>query len=151
MKHLYLVILTGLFVTTSVTAHAEKIYKWQDDDGSWNYSEVPPVEKEAQTLRIKGPKQLGQPSAKEPEQENTDKSVGQSEDQPLKQSPEVAAAERERKAHNCEVARKNLTSLTNRPRIRYMDEEKGEERYLTPDEHDEWSEKSKNQVKEFCQ
>ena len=32
-----------------------------------------------------------------------------------------------------------------------MDEEKGEERYLTPDEHDEWSEKSKNQVKEFCQ
>ena len=150
MKHLSLVMLTGLLLAIGMTAQAEKVYKWQGDDGSWHYSEIPPVEKEAETLKIKVSKLTEQPSEEEPEPEDSGKTKPP-EEQPLKQSPEVAAAERERKAKNCEIAKKNLTSLTNRPRILYNDEEKGEERYLTSEEHDEWRQKSKDQVKEFCQ
>ncbi|MBQ0713283.1 MAG: DUF4124 domain-containing protein [Porticoccus sp.] len=150
MRHLTLVVLTGLLLAIGMTAQAGKVYKWQGDDGSWHYSEIPPVEKEAETLKIKVSNSAEQPSEKEPEPENPD-STKPSEEQPLKQSPEVAAAERERKAQNCEMAKKNLTSLTDRPRILYNDKEKGEERYLTSEEHDEWRQKSKDQVKEFCQ
>jgi hypothetical protein len=150
MRHLTLVVLTGLLLAIGMTAQAGKVYKWQGDDGSWHYSEIPPVEKEAETLKIKVSNSAEQPSEKEPEPENPG-STKPPEEQPLKQSPEVAAAERERKAQNCERARKNLESLTYRDRIRYMDEEKGEERYLTPEEHDEWSNKSKEEVRKYCQ
>ncbi|MEH6467675.1 MAG: DUF4124 domain-containing protein [Porticoccus sp.] len=151
MKHLSLVILAGLLLTIGMAAQAGKVYKWQGDDGSWNYSEIPPVEKEAETLKIKAGNLAEHPTTEESEPEDADKGAEPSEEQPLKQSPEVAAAERERKAKNCETARKNLKSLTDRPRILYTDKEKGEERYLTSEEHDEWRQKSKDQVKEFCQ
>jgi hypothetical protein len=151
MRHLSLVILTGLLLTIGMAAHAGKVYKWQSEDGSWNYSEVPPVEQKAETLKIKTGNLAEPPTTGESESENTDEDAEPSEEQPLKQSPEVAAEERERKAQNCTRARKNLESLTNRSRIRFKDKEKNEERYLTPKEHDEWSQKSKDEVKKFCQ
>lgn len=149
MKHLSLVVLSGLLLTIGMTAHAGKAYKWQDDDGSWHYSEKPPLEKEAETLKIKTGSLVEEPTTEEPDDAN--KNTKPTEEQPIKQSPEVAAAERERKTKNCEIAKKNLKSLTDRPRIIYTDKEKGEERYLTSEEHDEWRQKSKDQVKEFCQ
>jgi Domain of unknown function (DUF4124) len=151
MKHLSLIVLTGLLLVIGMTAQAEKVYKWQGDDGSWHYSEKPPVEKEAEILKIKVSKPTEQSTAEGPESKDVDKSTEASTEQPLKQSPEVTAAERERRAKNCETAKKNLTTLTNRPRILYDDIEKGERRYLTPEEHTEWSEKSKEGVQKYCQ
>jgi hypothetical protein len=150
MKHLYLVILTGLFVTTSVTAHAEKIYKWQDDDGSWNYSEVPPVEKEAETLKIKV-------SPKSSEGINTTSSVidtknsaeSRKEKVNPESEPETAYTPEEIKA-NCSLATKRLGGLETHPRVLITDEKTGDKRYLSPDEHKEWSTKSKKEIEEFC-
>lgn len=152
MKHLYLAILTVFALMASMATYAEKVYKWQDDDGSWHYSEKPPLEIKAETLKIK----VSQPS---PQSNENGSDKGQTEsdtagapmEQPLKKSPEIIAAEEARKKQECERARKNLEALTNRPRIRYMDKEKGEERYLTPDEHTEWSKKSKEDVQKYCQ
>lgn len=152
MKHSYLIVFTCLLIAFSATTQAGKVYKWQDDDGSWHYSEKPPMEKEAEVLKMK----VSEPTEQSKEETATTndtktKAGAPAAEQPLTKSPEILAAEKKQREENCARARKNLDSLTHRPRIRYMDKEKGEERYLTQEEHDEWSKKSKEEVKQYCQ
>ncbi len=45
----------SLFATMLLVApvHAEKFYKWQDEQGTWHYSKTPPKETEAQALNVR--------------------------------------------------------------------------------------------------
>ena len=131
--------------------HAGKVYKWQDEDGAWHYSEKPPLERPAETLKLKTRKPAPESSGATDDTEAAPATEGEDEDKkPLKKSPEVLAAEKARRAEDCERAKKNLDTLTHRTRILYDDEEKGEQRYLTEEERQEWLQKSRDQVKEFC-
>ncbi len=151
MKHLSLVVLTGLLLAIGMTVQAEKVYKWQGDDGSWHYSEKPPVEKEAETLKLKdSPK-----SSTNTETTNSVADAKDSEDSEKeylnpKSEPETAYTPEERKA-NCNLATTRLSGLKTHPRVLTTDEKTGEKRYLSPDEHAEWTSTSKKEILEFCQ
>lgn len=145
---------TLLAMALCLPLHAAKIYKWQDENGSWHYSEKPPLEGTPETIKLKSKK----PDSEETEStEETDEETSketedkQAEKAPLPKSPEVLAAEKARRAEDCARARKNLDTLTHRTRILYDDEEKGEQRYMTEEERQDWLKKSRDQVKEFCQ
>ena len=85
MRHLSLVVLTGLLLAIGMTAQAEKVYKWQDDDGSWHYSEIPPVENEAETLKIK----VSSPSVPSADEELASKSPGSDSEESSNEQPWV--------------------------------------------------------------
>ncbi|WP_461483108.1 DUF4124 domain-containing protein [Porticoccus sp.] len=148
---------TLLALALCLPLHAAKIYKWQDENGSWHYSETPPLEGTPETIKLKSKKsdsELSEEGEEEMSADSEEQEKGeeeQKEKQPLPKSPEIVAAENARKAENCEKAKKNLDSLTHRTHIRYDDEEKGEQRYLTEEERQDWLKKSRDQVKEFCQ
>jgi len=143
-----------LAMTLCLPLHAAKIYKWQDDNGSWHYSEKPPLEGAPETIKLKSKKsdsEETEPSEETNEEISKGTEDNQSEKAPLPKSPEVLATEKARRAEDCDRARKNLDKLTHRTRILIDDEEKGEQRYLTEEERQDWLKKSGDQVKEFCQ
>lgn len=145
---------TILALALCLPLHAGKIYKWQDENGSWHYSEKPPLEVTPETIKLKTEKADSEEaeSTEELNQEEAPSSTGeeQAEKTPLPKSPEVLAAEQARKAENCEKAKKNLDTLTHRSKVLIDDEERGEQRYLDEEEHESWKEKSRAQVEEFC-
>lgn len=141
-------------LTIGVSANAEKIFRWQDDDGSWHYSATPPAEQAAETVNIKAPPTSG-PVAPTSDKNSEDKKENDSKEQntvdpALKKSAEVAAEDKALAQKNCENARKNLANLENHRRLRINDEETGEIRYLADDEHDEWMKNSKEEVRKNC-
>jgi hypothetical protein len=145
-------------LTVGVSANAEKIFRWQDDDGSWHYSATPPAEQAAETVNIKAPPTSG-PTATASDKKLEDKKDGKGKsdtkeqttaDPVLKKSAEVAAEDEALAQKNCETARKNLANLENHRRLRKNDEETGEIRYLADEEHDEWMKNSKHEVRKNC-
>lgn len=150
MKHLYLAMLTVFALMASMATYAGKVYKWQDDDGSWHYSENPPYEKEAETLKIKtSPKNLEQTDSKN--NDSSEKNIGDKESVEIKPktNTETAYTPEEIKA-NCNLATKRLSGLESHPRVLITDEKTGDKRYLSPDEHTEWMSKSRKEINEFC-
>ncbi|TNE82317.1 MAG: DUF4124 domain-containing protein [Gammaproteobacteria bacterium] len=151
MKDINKIIGALLAMAICLPLHADKVYKWQDENGGWHYSEKPPAEATTETIKIKSSKPVDTDIDEEETPQGEEISTTQEEKKPLKKSPEVLAVEKARKAEDCERAKRNLDTLTHRTRILYDDEEKGEQRYLTEEERQEWLKKSKDQVKEFCQ
>ena len=142
MKHRFIrYIALGLLLSTTTIAVAE-IYKWQSDDGTWHFSEVPPNRQAVETIDIRVSPPSGEVVVTGEEAEDTTTEQKTS-DGPMPLSPELAAAKTERLKQNCELAKTNLSNLTNRSQIRYEDKEKGVVRHLTEDERQEWIEKSK--------
>jgi len=142
-------------LTVGVSANAEKIFRWQDDTGSWHYSATPPAEQTAEAVNIKAPPTSG-PVTTTSEEKSKDKTEGDSKEQTapdseLKKSAEVAAEDKALAQKNCDNAKKNLANLTNHRRMRINDEETGEVRYLADDEHAEWMKNSKEEVRKYCQ
>lgn len=141
-------------LTIGVSANAEKIFRWQDDDGSWHYSATPPAEQAAETVNIKAPPTSGSvatASDKKLEDKKENDANEQTTINPaLKKSAEVAAEDNTLARKNCENAKKNLANLKNHHRLRINDEETGEVRYLNDDEHAEWMRNSKEEVRKNC-
>ncbi|WP_461482356.1 DUF4124 domain-containing protein [Porticoccus sp.] len=151
MKHFSKVFGALLAMALCLPLHAGKIYKWQDEQGSWHYSEKPPLEEQVEVIKIKGKSaESAEPDSPAEEDALPSTTAEEKPKEPLKKSAEVLAVEKTRKAEDCQRARTNLDSLTHRTRILYDDEEKGEQRYLTEEERQEWLKKSQGQVKEFC-
>ena len=144
-----LFLLAGSLLLSGISAQAA-IYKWQDENGSWHFSEIPPDSQKAEKIDVRVTPPSGDTKAP-PNNASTTEDTPDESGKPLPLSPEVAAAEKERKAKNCQIANKNLQSLTTRARVRFQDKEKGEERYLTEDERQKWIKDSKEAVKENCE
>ncbi len=139
--------LVGFLLTISITTSAA-IYKWQDENGSWHFSETPPNDQVAEAIDIRVTPASGDVPAEEPIENAVAKE--EATDEPLPLSPELAAAEKARLEHNCKVARENLFNLNHRSHIRFQDKEQGVERYLTEEEHRQWTEKSKQNIEQNC-
>jgi len=144
-------------LTIGVSANAGKIFRWQDDAGTWHYSATPPAEQAAESVNIKAPPTSGS-IAPTSEEKPGDKTEGDSKvkeqtttETEFKKSAEVAAEDKALARKNCENAKKNLANLTNHRRMRINDEETGEVRYLGDDEHAEWMKNSKEEVRKNCQ
>ena len=156
---LFLMLSMLTFLAASVSTNAGKIFRWQDEAGTWHYSATPPAEQQAETINIKAPPTSGPVPEKSEENTSDEKNKGDNETQEakpeipkeFKKSDEVAAEDKALARKNCENARKNLANLTSHPRMRINDDETGEVRYLGQDEHSEWTKRSKEEISKYCQ
>lgn len=157
MKKLFIILSALLLLVINLSANAGKIYRWQDDTGTWHYTATPPADSAAESVNIK----VTPPSTSQ-QQGPADKSVedkaNKSEenekspaDTELKKSAEVAAEDSALAKKNCANAKANLANLQNHRRLRIRDDELGEERYLSDDEHNDWMNRSKEEVRKYCQ
>jgi len=156
MKQALLLAISMLtLLTIGISANAEKIFRWQDDAGTWHYSATPPAEQPAETVNIKAPPTSGPVAKKSENQTTKEKTEGKAKEQStaeseFKKSAEVAAEDNALARKNCENAKKNLANLTSHPRMRINDDETGEVRYLGQDEHADWMKRSKEEVRKYC-
>lgn len=118
-------------------ALADKYYKWQDENGTWHYSKVPPKDASAQLLNVRSH------GATPTEEELAAK----------------AAAEREAKSKaltdgsdsaNCKRARENLAILLNNTQVQKDKDGDGKEEILTEDEQLAEVSATRKQVEKFC-
>jgi len=147
--------LASILLTTAVSSYAA-IYKWQDENGGWHFSEVPPDSQSVEKVdvRVTPPSSdVTQPpipeKASSSDDTAADAATSDEKDQQMNKSAEIAAEDKARKIKNCQVAKTNLESLK-RPRIRFRDEEQGVERYMDEDERKERIDKNQKLLKENC-
>lgn len=129
------------------------IYKWQDEDGGWHFSEVPPDSQETEKIdvRVTPPSgEVAEASAQASQSDTENEQSDTSAEKPLSVSPEVAAEEQKLNAKNCEIAKTNLKNLSEKGRVRIHDPEKNEVRYLTEDERQQRISDSKKLVEKSC-
>jgi uncharacterized iron-regulated membrane protein len=112
-------------------AHAGEIYKWVDEQGNVQYSQVP-QNQAAQPMNIKVPKT----SAPSDNQEKSNAPESPTSEPPQKGNPEEdkaiqeAAAKKQQEAQkqNCQISMKRLATITAGGRIYEVDEQ-GERAY----------------------
>ena len=153
-------ILTLLALSLSAApSWAGKFYKWVDAEGVTHYSVRPPVDADAQTesLTIKTPKQSQAAeeddtvSTAEAEEVVADSEEEKAIDEKAALTPKELAAIKKQDKENCDVARKNLYTLSNRARVVTIDKETNEHHYFTEEEIAKQKEESRQAVKEFCE
>lgn len=152
-------IVTGVLLVSG-TVTAEEIYRWVDENGVVNYTQLKPRDTEAETITTKsgGTRVVKEPAA-QPAAEPvvTSTATGQplnAEQQKMLEG--LQAAERARqdevakiKAHNCQQSREVLARLTVKNRIRVRDEN-GEYRAMPEDERQERISKAQESIALYC-
>jgi hypothetical protein len=128
------------------------IYKWQDENGGWHFSEVPPDQHTAQKInvRVTPPSDDNVIAPPASSKSATNPAASAPPETPIAKSPEEAREDHARRKHNCQVARENLPRLQQSHRIRFKDKESGQERYLSEEERNKWIADSQKAVKENC-
>lgn len=152
MKRINNIALALLAITLCLPLHAAKVYKWQDADGAWHFSEKPPVEQQAEIIKLKQTPKVGADNeTDETNKEDTGEQPPPKEDRVSTNTEPKPAYTAEEKRANCDLAKKRLGGLETHPRVLINDDKSGEERYLTPEEHQEWQAKSRQEISEFCE
>ena len=139
---------TILALALCLPLHAGKIYKWQDENGSWHYSEKPPLEGTPETIKLKASKKIVGTEG-EGQEQSEDEKEPKSIKLPEEDTTPVYTAEEKRA--NCALASERLKGLESHPRALINDTETGEPRYLTPKEHEDLQKTSKEEIKKFCE
>lgn len=155
MKHSSKVLGAFLIMALCLPLHAGKIYKWQDESGSWHYSEKPPLEMEPEVIKTKEKAKAGTMSNDDNLQKGSSINSKNHNEEELKLPVDKDASTplytpEERRA-NCKLATERLKGLETHPRTLIKDEKTGEPRYLTPDEHENWQKTSREEIKKFCE
>lgn len=102
-------------------AQAAKLYKWVDDEGNVTYSERKPVNRESETIRLRGAT-LDSSGAQEKLDQLNDRADAQRKDREFAGNSATATAERnERLASNCKIAQENMRILRTTSRIQDKD------------------------------
>lgn len=150
---LKLLLVAGLFY--SLFASAE-IYKWRDEKGVMNYSDVPPKTGEANTQKIKAttvpndiPLTRSDAYAREEGQASDNKKQAEGR---VPESPEAEALKlmQERmKAQNCAAARTNYRNYSVGGRMQQVNEN-GQKEYLSDDQIQEGLARAQQEIDEYC-
>ena len=139
-----------VLVLTAPLAAAETVYKWVDEHGVTQFSAQPPASGGAEKLKIDAPEASAAPAAAAKSATGDDrrpKDITEGVANPS--AADLAEIEKQRAA-NCATAKRNLESLNTRVHVRIKDENSGEDRYLTPEEHAKWKKDSNLRVDEYC-
>lgn len=129
----------SLFATMLLAApvHAEKFYKWQDEQGTWHYSKTPPKEAEAQALNVRAQ------GATPTEAELATKAEAD------KNAATKAMTDGSESA-NCKRARENLQILLNNTQVQKDTDGDGKEEILSEDEQMAEVSATRRQVEKYC-
>jgi uncharacterized iron-regulated membrane protein len=129
----------SLFATMLLVApvHAEKFYKWQDEQGTWHYSKTPPKETEAQALNVRA--QGATPTEAElAAKAEADKNAA------------TKAMTDGSESANCKRARENLQILLNNTKVQKDVDGDGKEEILSEDEQMAEVSATRRQVEKYC-
>lgn len=124
--------LNGMLIIASfsMSATAEKYYKWIDRNGVTHYSEARPADTPAALIKVKAGSQVMQtPDTAIPENAS-DRRLKPSALQPRQPTEHQLAVQRS----NCTTARNKLIALENAGRVRQLHKQTGEYRYLPNEE-----------------
>lgn len=152
---LKLLLVAGLSYSLSVCA---EIYKWRDEKGVMNYSDVPPKAGDANTQKIKATKvpndvPLTSSDAYAHEENQAPDNRKQAEGREgVSQSPEAEALKlmQERmKAQNCAAARTNYRNYSVGGRMQQVNEN-GQKEYLSDDQIQEGLVRAQQEIDEYC-
>lgn len=140
MKCLSSTVALSLLLLAASPAMAADTYKWTDDNGQVQYTQIPPKDRPYETIRtrVKDPAPPVKPLYGNKPTENTDKGDVAS-----------AKAEAEKLARNCEVAKQNKDMLTTAAKVRFKDKD-GVERHMTDDERKEKLQATELQIQSYC-
>lgn len=139
MKSGLFFVLLALVASVSIPTNAGDYYKWVDSEGVTHFSETRPTDSPSSLLRIKASKPANPPQAKQvaaiegkPALLDTTEEIVPAESQPQNQSkkPQLTEQQIRNQRHNCATAKNKLVALENAGRVRLMDQESGEYRYL---------------------
>lgn len=140
-----------LLALATADTTADAVYKWTDAEGLTHFSAQPPADRQAQQIQVEAPPPTGAAEAKrQPEKAADDGRPKDPADERAEPSAQELARQEEQRRHNCETARHNLETLKTRARVRIHDEQTGEDRYLTPEEHQQWQQDSALHIDEYC-
>ncbi|MDR2220936.1 MAG: DUF4124 domain-containing protein [Methylobacillus sp.] len=151
MKKL-LVVLCCLSLTTPLVASAE-MYKWQDKNGKWQYSDTPPPGGASYTTLEKDPAPIGSDTAGSVDMKtNTEKEWKAKAEQDAakkKQEEEKLAEEAKAKEERCRNARLRHVQFQQGGRV-YRVNENGEREYFSSKEIDEEVQKAQSDIEANC-
>ena len=144
MKSLIKLVITSISLSICISAFAANTiskvtYKWTDKQGVVQYTERPPknIAYEQITVNASGGKEVTTVSADEAVQKTAETTEDALDDV-------VKANQR-----NCKIAKQNMDVLVKVARIRVSDE-KGENRFLTPDEKQDRINETQKQIDIYC-
>ncbi|PUB75707.1 MAG: DUF4124 domain-containing protein [gamma proteobacterium symbiont of Ctena orbiculata] len=137
------------FLLLFLTAASAETYKWVNEDGVVTYSQTPPPDAKAETVKIKTAPAGSSGDSRQRLKELRQKLADSAEDRALKKAQKQEAEEiaKENK-HYCNVARKNLEQLTALGNRLYK---VGDEYLrLTEEDRQRRMQEARDQIKEYC-
>ncbi|MBF4990720.1 DUF4124 domain-containing protein [Methylophilus sp. QUAN] len=154
MKIILKVILAGCLLW-SMQASAE-IYKWRDEKGVMNYSDVPPQAGANSTQKIKAatvpndvPLTRSDAYQREEAASANKKPVENREPAPSAEAEALKAMQERLKAQNCAAARSNYRNYAVGGRMQNVNEN-GQKEYLTDDQIREGMARAQQEIDENC-
>jgi hypothetical protein len=143
MKSLPLAATFGAVLLIAGVAQAADSYKWTDDNGQVQYTQIPPKDRPYETIKTRSK----QPEAAAAKAAATDAKKTDA----AKEGGDVAAAksEADKFARNCDTAKKNKEALQTIPKIRVTGED-GTERFLTDEERKEKMAATELNISTYC-
>ena len=143
MKSLRLVLLVGGLACMAGTALAGITYKWTDDNGQIQYTQLPPNDRPYTVIKS-ATASINEEGAESP---LTSKPADKA--NPKTGAGEYTSAEKEKLSKNCDIAKQNREMLRTAAKIRVNDE-KGEPRHLTEEERKARLADTEKQIEFYC-
>lgn len=144
-------LLLSIFLATgAMTAHAESVYKWTDENGVTHFGDRQPTGKKSESVNVRSGTSHSNGSEKSSPQDKVramDKA--REEQQASTQEARKEEAEAKQRQKNCEMARDNLKTISSHARIKIT--ENGEQRYLSPEEIEQKKNEFQEVVERDCQ
>ena len=128
MKSGLFFVLLALVASAPIPTNAGDYYKWIDTEGVTHFSETQPAESPSTLLKIKASKPANPPQVKPLAAIEAKPALLDTTEQPKK--PQLTEQQIRDQRHNCTTAQKRLIAMENAGRVRLMDRESGEYRYL---------------------
>lgn len=137
-------LVTALLMVSAV--HAADSYKWTDDNGQVQYTQLPPKDRPYETIRtrVKDGSNASAEGSAAVTKKATDAATA-----PTKGELAEAKAEAEKMARNCEIAKQNKEMLQTAAKVRVTDKD-GNPRHLTDEERKERMQATDVQIDNYC-
>ncbi|MBN7770483.1 DUF4124 domain-containing protein [Marinobacter daepoensis] len=143
-----ILLLTVLMAAPGLATSAS-VYKWTDEQGITHFGDRQPTGQAVEQVNVRSGTSQSSASGRQSAQEQLGELEEQQAAQQQRQAESAAEeARRKQREANCATARSNLEVINSNARIRV--EEKGETRYLNPDEIEQQRQRFQEIANENC-
>jgi hypothetical protein len=144
----------GALLVLSMPVCAQQLYKWVDSNGRVQYSDRKPPDATKQVQEVRSTvSSIGSQGAgaggKSPAELEKDFQKRRQEQAEAQQKEQKVATEQKQKSESCDAARRNLAALQSGQRMARFDKN-GERVFMTDAEAASALERSRKQVKTYC-